>query len=58
MVPLNPVEKKARIPAASLEQSPAAARTQVIATELFGEFLVPVDDPVTPLDVGFAQAAI
>ena len=56
--PSQPRRKKARVTAASLEEPPAAARAQVIATEPLVEFLVPVDDPATPLDVGFAQGSL
>jgi len=58
MVPLNAVEKKARVSAASLERPPATARARVIASQLLVQFLVAVDDPAAPLDVGFAQGSL
>src|SRR4029078_4183330 len=45
----------ARLQAALLEQEPAAARARVVAAELLAEFLVAVNDPAAPLDVGLAQ---
>ncbi len=58
MVSLNAVEKKARVSAASLEQTPTAARARVVATEPLVQFLVAVDDPAAPLDVGFAKGSL
>ncbi len=54
----RPRRKKARVSAASLEQHPTAARAQVVAAELLVQFLVAVDDPEAPLDVGFAKGIL
>ena len=58
MVSLNPVEKKPVFRQHRLNSRPLPHGHGSLRPSFSLEFLVPVDDPAAPLDVGFAQGSL